>query len=328
MAFLVNAAGDKEAPVVIWKSENPRCFRGMIKSTLPIKYFSQKKAWMTGEILDNVLSSFNHKIRTEGRSVLLFLDNAGCHPEDLRNKYSNIKIVFLPANTTSRLQPLDLGIIQNFKVHYRKVFLRYILAKIDSCSSASEVAKSVNVLTAIWWIAHAWNEVKAETIVKCFKTAGILTSEFDVVSTCINESDPFDDIEASLELGDLIERTVGNDSCPASEYINGDEDVPVCAEFEDETWEESFFQSLMDEDGQELPDDRDESDTEDFDLLPPPPKLRNFQEVIQSLDDVKKFLEHRKCFTAAQNTDNLMNDVTSLYSSNTVRQSTIHDYFQ
>ena len=111
MAFLVNAAGDKEAPVVIWKSENPRCFRGMIKSTLPIKYFSQKKAWMTGEILDNVLSSFNYKIRTEGRSVLLFLDNAGCHPEDLRNKYSNIKIVFLPANTTSRLQPLDLGII-------------------------------------------------------------------------------------------------------------------------------------------------------------------------------------------------------------------------
>ena len=211
MAFLVNAAGDKEAPVVIWKSENPRCFRGMIKSTLPIKYFSQKKAWMTGEILDNVLSSFNHKICTEGRSVLLFLDNAGCHPEDLRNKYSNIKIVFLPANTTSRLQPLDLGIIQNFKVHYRKVFLPYILAKIDSCSSASEVAKSVNVLTAIWWIAHAWNEV---TIVKCFKTAGILTSEFDVVSTCINESDPFDDIEASLELGDLIERTVGNDSCP------------------------------------------------------------------------------------------------------------------
>ena len=141
-------------------------------------------------------------------------------------------------------------------------------------------------------------------------------------------SDPFDDIEASLELGDLIERTVGNDSCPASEYINGDEDVPVCAEFEDETWEESFFQSLMDEDGQELPDDRDESDTEDFDLLPPPPKLRNFQEAIQSLDDVKKILEHRKCFTAAQNTDNLMNDVTSLYSSKTVRQSTTHDYFQ
>ena len=67
------------------------------------------------------------------------------------------------------------------------MFLHYILTKIDSCSSASEVAKSVNVLTAIWWITHAWNEVKAETIVKCFKTAGILTSEFDVVSTCINE---------------------------------------------------------------------------------------------------------------------------------------------
>ena len=53
VAFFVTAAGTKESPVVIWKSENPRCLKGFDKSLLPVHYFSQKKAWMTGEILES-----------------------------------------------------------------------------------------------------------------------------------------------------------------------------------------------------------------------------------------------------------------------------------
>ena len=116
---IVIAAGEKEKPIVIWKSADPRCFRRFDKSLLPVRYYNQPKAWMTGEILDTYLTTFNSKLRAEKRSILLFMDNAGCHPEHLRDKYSNIKIVFLPANTTSKLQPLDLGVIANFKTHYR-----------------------------------------------------------------------------------------------------------------------------------------------------------------------------------------------------------------
>ena len=101
---------------------------------------------MTKEILDLVLTGFNQKMRAQKRSVAFLLDNAGCHPQELQGKYSNIKVVFLPPNTTSKFQPLDLGIICNFKSHYRRLLLQYVIPKIDSCRSATEVTSSINVL--------------------------------------------------------------------------------------------------------------------------------------------------------------------------------------
>ena len=102
----MNADGEKEMPIVIWKSEKLRCFKGINVSSL---YYNQSKAWMTGEILDKVLTKLNRKFSSQHRNIALLLDNAGCHPDDLKGKYSNIKLIFLPPNTTSKLQPLDGG---------------------------------------------------------------------------------------------------------------------------------------------------------------------------------------------------------------------------
>ena len=74
---------------------------------------------------------------SSARPVIVFMDSAGCHLPDLKEKYSDMKIVYLPPNTTSMLQPLDLGIIKKFKVYYHKLLMRFILAKIEICSSAS-----------------------------------------------------------------------------------------------------------------------------------------------------------------------------------------------
>ena len=82
-------------------------------------------------------------------------------------------MVFLPANTTSVLQPLDQGIIQNLKLHYRKLLFRRVLSHINDNNSAESIARSINVLDACRWIATALKEVSPITVQKCFSRCGI-----------------------------------------------------------------------------------------------------------------------------------------------------------
>jgi hypothetical protein len=87
VAFFVSAAGTKEKPILIWKPETPRCLRKFDKSVLPVEYFGQKKAWMTGDIMNIVLTKLNRRLSWSNRSILLLMDNAGCHPDPLAGKF-------------------------------------------------------------------------------------------------------------------------------------------------------------------------------------------------------------------------------------------------
>ena len=46
------------------------------------------------------------------------MENAPGHPARLEDFYSNVKVVYLPRNTTALLQPMDLGVIASFKAYY------------------------------------------------------------------------------------------------------------------------------------------------------------------------------------------------------------------
>ena len=111
---------------------------------------------MTTEVTTDILTKLNKRLIKQKRNILLLLDNVSSQDPDLKQKFSNIKIVFLPKNMTSRLQPLDAGIIKSFKVHYRRLLLKHTLAKIDGTDlTASSIVKSVDVLMAIRWIKKA-----------------------------------------------------------------------------------------------------------------------------------------------------------------------------
>ena len=140
---------------------------------------------MTTELFNEWIGNFNKKMSAQNRKVLLMLDDAPSHP---KKDLSNVKCLFLPANTTSVLQPLDQGIIQNVKMHYKRKLLNYALAKIATASSVVEVQKSVNVQDACQWAASAVSAVNSSTVVKCFAKAGVCPSDEE------EEEDPNDDV--------------------------------------------------------------------------------------------------------------------------------------
>ncbi|XP_057303197.1 tigger transposable element-derived protein 6-like [Hydractinia symbiolongicarpus] len=218
VAFFVNAAGEKiDQPVVIWKSKVPRCFKKLKDPSRPanVHYFSNPKSWMTSQVMETVLARFNRKLLFEDRKVILFLDNATCYPESMIGQFSQIKIIFLPKNTTSRLQPLDAGIIQNFKVKYRKRLVKYVLARIQENKSATEIIKSVDILMAIQWVQDAWKEVTNLTIKNCLEKCGVVQGESELME------DQEDDLEFEALVKELTE------DMSAAEYIDFDADVPA-----------------------------------------------------------------------------------------------------
>ena len=47
---------------------------------------------MISDIMIEILTKLDREMKFKNRNVILFLDNAPCHPQDLEGKFSNIKV--------------------------------------------------------------------------------------------------------------------------------------------------------------------------------------------------------------------------------------------
>ena len=125
---------------------------------------------MTTDVFSVWLDRFDRKMRRQERHMVILLDNCSSHPKDI--SLTNVKLVYLPPNTTSHLQPLDAGIISIVKRGYKRRFLQAILRRSDGDSSmtSKEAVSTVTLLDTIRWLTASLREIKPGEILNTFIT--------------------------------------------------------------------------------------------------------------------------------------------------------------
>lgn len=72
---------------------------------------------MQASVLNGYLKKLDSQMRTQGRNIILLVDNAPAHSLYETINLTNIKIEFLSPDTTAHIQPCDQEIINSFKVN-------------------------------------------------------------------------------------------------------------------------------------------------------------------------------------------------------------------
>ena len=223
VAFFANADGQKvDEPLIIWKSKKPSCFKSLkgrdLGRVLAVHYFANNKAWISSEIMPYVLKRLDCKMKMQNRNVDLFLDNATRHQKTIEKNLSSIKLVFLPKNTTSRLQPLDDGIIRAFKLKYRKLLSRSVLSRVDGNKRACDIINEINILKVIGWVKSAWRGVTSDTIIHCFEKCGLPTDDY--VATAQDSDEEFEILLNEIPENCSIEECVEVDNNLATSEVD------------------------------------------------------------------------------------------------------------
>jgi hypothetical protein len=158
-------------------------------------------------------------MKQQNRKILMIMDNCPAYPKV--ENLSNVTVKFLPPNVTSVLQPLDQGIIKNFKALCRKLLLTCVVANSNNFQSITEFSKSINVLHAVLWIADAWVKVNPESVTKCFAKAGFVFNCF-----ASDQQENMTEDLLRLKIDSLLD-PLPSCKVTSSEIIEMDNDIPV-----------------------------------------------------------------------------------------------------
>lgn len=135
-------SSDERLPIlVIGKFAKPRCFKN-VKSPDNLIYRHSKRTWMTTNLFQEYIYNLDIKFSQLKRKVAIIIDNCPAHP--VLTNLKSIEMIRLPKNTTSKTQPMDAGVIKQFKGNYRRLLTRKRIH-----SFGSKIEFSINLLDSI-----------------------------------------------------------------------------------------------------------------------------------------------------------------------------------
>ena len=121
-------------------------------------------------------------------------------------------------NTTSWLQPLDAGIIRNFKLKYKTRFVQWLLDQL----SVGRSNEKLGVLSAMRMVVKAWEEVIPETVRHCWIHTKIVS--VPTAADLRQQDEPREQIDLS-GLVALLSKLALADKMDADEYLTCDDDL-------------------------------------------------------------------------------------------------------
>ena len=273
-----SATGEKLAMFVIWKSKNPHCFKNV--KHLRCEYKSQKKSWMNSEIFEEWVRKLDRRFRADDRKIALIIDNCPAHPSI--SNLTNVQIVFLPPNTTSILQPMDQGVIRSLKAHYRGRVVRLLCRALEK----KEPCPKISILQSVKILADSWEVVTKETIINCFRKAGITPAVQQAAIADLD--DPFKDLQESLNDLRKADSSMVPDDVTVTSLVSLDDDVIAAAP---EISEADIKEELRDrqEQGEEKENDDEISIEEIFDPVVEKPSRSAMESALDDLKDAAVF---------------------------------------
>ncbi|XP_059570207.1 tigger transposable element-derived protein 1-like isoform X1 [Alligator mississippiensis] len=165
LMFCANASGNLALrPLLVYRAQQPRVLKNTTMERLPVVWKWNKKAGMTAAIFEDwfvnefipTVKSYLSKKKLAQKAILL-VDNAACHLESVNTFDVNFQVVFLPPNTASILQPMDQGIITQFKRLYtRKLLSHLVVATKGDMENIRRSWKEFTIKNAIHLIDEAW----------------------------------------------------------------------------------------------------------------------------------------------------------------------------
>jgi hypothetical protein len=152
----VSAAGCLLKPIVIKKGKTAR---SLTKVELPENFMKcySNSGWINCGILKILLDDINK--HAKGEPAILILDQYSTHTDDYiinEAKKLNIKLIFVPAGLTGKLQPLDVGVNGPIKAASKKIYKK---------SSANIDGYKINLNAAIRHLYDAITKVVNKKLV-------------------------------------------------------------------------------------------------------------------------------------------------------------------
>ncbi|KAE9042833.1 hypothetical protein PR003_g8463 [Phytophthora rubi] len=117
---------------------------------------------MATDTFQGWLRDVDASMRAQQRHILILVDNASSHCDD-GVTLTNVCVAKLPANTTSKLQPLDQGIIYCIN---RDVLRKKMEFAVDAVDEGVGNPCKVGALKAIEWCE--WRQLPAKSIENCW----------------------------------------------------------------------------------------------------------------------------------------------------------------